>query len=1708
MASSKESTSTETTLNSRQDWTRWFSELQFNAQFKGIWYLIDPDAEDAPHVSAQPIRNVPEIDAMISQEQARRTNELLEWTTMLSPEQQAEIPRPVATTVTFNDIEKLYNARLREYTLKSTEWNNLYTKYTAIWNWINATVKKSLLEPIERELVTDQKISIQELVRRLKANLGISTLAVETNVREEYKNILAQARQGNTNPQTWYEDWYKVYLQAKVLDIPEVKGVLATKEFLTAIGVKMAPTWAQTEYTKVLTNDHLNLPQTSLEDYGRIFSALAYDKTTRKDKSLGIFATLGKTLSGNQHPNTPKEDTERVPNSTEEAPNCPCNLSQKRPHKWPPEECRSLQRALDNPDEERSQKVLERLYLKKYQSLLKELQKKKKDIPKKPTSTSGNVTSANKDSKRPSKQLELQTSHNAVTLDPILFVPTEHQMVFSTLDFSRHPFSDSTLLDNCGAAHIVNDESLLEKDTFTGIEAGTVECGSSSLPIVGRGTRVIRNCLRGPEGENTADLILKDVAVVRGFHVNIISEAKLRQAKLWVHGYDGTLRFGTDKENIVVKTLVRKCNVNFFEYKPLSTYSNSQVMLQRASYPPLIYSSTHRQLNKKFRSVRNWLKPRSDSEDIWHQRAGHLGQDALQALVKNARNVVITGIPRRKCKHCSVTHAEQVISRRPVTQSSARPYWRIGWDLFEYTEGYNGSLYLLLIKEEFSGQLKGFQLKDKSLQAVFSALKDFDQWVINQYGLYICKIKSDRDTSVISTRGTTEYQNWVVERGIDLELTPPDTHQPNGGSERAGKEVITKALKMQLGANLPEELWPECTTAAIYLYNRSPLASKAMRSPNEVLHTWFRTYFRWYDPATVTKLTMDLRPDWSGIYVYGCRAYPLVREREAGKHKRAFKVKARAHVGYLVGYEASNIYRIWVPSLKRVFITRNVTFDEETLYNPSDEVLIGQSVAITKTVVELIEEESGTQDAGSILQHMGLWDRIPDEHVNGGEGNHLQGGSTAPSQNSGVKGSRVTETGTGLLTPDITPEPSSSTSTKATQDTLDNQDTSGNSTDESQTPGREVHSPPTGTPQVVLRSWSSLNQAEKTAIQGTANEYQSSKSTTRRSRRIQQINQRKRGALVNTILSREGLPRHFRNFVLTFLPGIQLDKNPDEHLTVHAVIAASVLQFKSHRIQKAPAISRIHTSELPPVPKRYSELEKHPLGAQFREEMEVEIRNLEARDCWRVIDLSETKPAPVPMKWVYTYKTDSDGFVLRCRSRVVVRGDLQDEHTIESTYAATLAARSFRVAMAIAAFFDLEVKVFDVINAFINALRQDTTEPVVCALPDGFKRAGKAVVVDRALYGMRDSPALWYQDFSKTLKRLGLHASKEEPCLYITPDKSLYVVFFVDDVQVLYHKRNQFRGEKFINELKKAYELRDMGDIEWFLGVRVLRDRKEKRISLVHDTYIEKIARKFNLDDWKTPATPLPQIEFVKNTLQARPGEIKLYQEKVGSVLYTAIMIRPDIAYAVALLSQFLTNPSLEHMNAVDWIIRYLFGTRFLAVTYCWTSTKIQHLVIASDASFANDPETRRSSFGYIILLFGGPIIWKAARQDTVTTSTTEAEMLSLSSTAKETVALQRFFQELDLDLQCPYTIFCDNQQTIRLVVEDGGRIATKLRHVDIHNMWLKEQYSRGSFEVTYLPTNEMPADGLTKNLSRAKFEHFRGLLNLRDMRGNIEELH
>ncbi len=104
-------------------------------------------------------------------------------------------------------------------------------------------------------------------------------------------------------------------------------------------------------------------------------------------------------------------------------------------------------------------------------------------------------------------------------------------------------------------------------------------------------------------------------------------------------------------------------------------------------------------------------------------------------------------------------------------------------------------------------------------------------------------------------------------------------------------------------------------------------------------------------------------------------------------------------------------------------------------------------------------------------------------------------------------------------------------------------------------------------------------------------------------------------------------------------------------------------------------------------------------------------------------------------------------------------------------------------------------------------------------------------------------------------------------------------------------------------------------------------------------------------------------------------------------------------------------------------------------------------------------------------------------------------------------MALICFFKDLKLDLRELWIIFCNNQQTIRLVVSKNERVTTKLRHVNIQNMWLRQEHIKGIFQVSYLLTNSIPTDSLTKSLSRQKFEYFRLLLNLQDMYRKIKEI-
>ncbi|KJZ77348.1 hypothetical protein HIM_03072 [Hirsutella minnesotensis 3608] len=187
----------------------------------------------------------------------------------------------------------------------------------------------------------------------------------------------------------------------------------------------------------------------------------------------------------------------------------------------------------------------------------------------------------------------------------------------------------------------------------------------------------------------------------------------------------------------------------------------------------------------------------------------------------------------------------------------------------------------------------------------------------------------------------------------------------------------------------------------------------------------------------------------------------------------------------------------------------------------------------------------------------------------------------------------------------------------------------------------------------------------------------------------------------------------------------------------------------------------------------------------------------------------------------------------------------------------------------------------------------------------------------------------------------------------------------------------------------------------------------------------------------------------------------------------------------------------LAHERAADRALSYLARTRGLALRLGGGDD----FEVASDASFADDSTDRKSSQAFAMKLFDGLIGWRAGKQDTVTTSTTEAELLALSQAAKESLYVSRLIKELDvvLDRGC-ISIQCDNRQTIRLVTAEVATLQTKLRHIDVHNHWLRQEVANNTLGVTYTPTAEIMADGLTKALQGSMFRTFVERMGLEDI--------
>jgi hypothetical protein len=136
--------------------------------------------------------------------------------------------------------------------------------------------------------------------------------------------------------------------------------------------------------------------------------------------------------------------------------------------------------------------------------------------------------------------------------------------------------------------------------------------------------------------------------------------------------------------------------------------------------------------------------------------------------------------------------------------------------------------------------------------------------------------------------------------------------------------------------------------------------------------------------------------------------------------------------------------------------------------------------------------------------------------------------------------------------------------------------------------------------------------------------------------------------------------------------------------------------------------------------------------------------------------------------------------------------------------------------------------------------------------------------------------------------------------------------------------------------------------------------------------------------------------------------------------------------------------------------------------------------------------------------LYGMPIDWKATVQRSVTKSTTEAELMALSVAGAEMEWWQRAFKSVKFKLDFTPQLLCDNTATVSIVTKREDRLRTRLRHVDTHQMWLRQEVEQKRIQVSWVPTDQMPADGLTKVLLRPKHESFVKQLGLENIRSLI----
>ncbi|GKC26312.1 integrase [Tanacetum coccineum] len=383
--------------------------------------------------------------------------------------------------------------------------------------------------------------------------------------------------------------------------------------------------------------------------------------------------------------------------------------------------------------------------------------------------------------------------------------------------------------------------------------------------------------------------------------------------------------------------------------------------------------------------------------------------------------------------------------------------------------------------------------------------------------------------------------------------------------------------------------------------------------------------------------------------------------------------------------------------------------------------------------------------------------------------------------------------------------------------------------------------------------------------------------------------------------------------------------------------------------------------------------------------------------------------------------------------------------------------------------------------------------------PEYFEVAGeehKVYKLEKALYGLKQAPRAWYSKIDEFFHENGFERSPNEPTLYVKRQGTegiMLVSLYVDDM--IYTGSSLQLISEFKEAMMKKFEMSDLGKLSYFLGLEV--QQGADGIFLSQQKYANDILNQFSMVGCKTVGTPMNVGEKLASNDGTGMADARKFRSLVGRLIYLT-HTRPDLTYAVGIVSRFMHCPSKQHFGAAKRILRYIAGTTSYGI---WYSRKEKfELVGYSDSDWAGEKEDMKSTSGNCFTLGSGVVSWASKKQATVALSSTEAEYVAATKAACQAIWLRRMLSDLNQTQNGATTIFCAMTR---------NRVPHyRTKHIAIKHHFIRELVAERQVELEFCRTDQQLADLFTKSLSRGKFEEFRDklLTSNFESRGSVEK--